>query len=141
MCIRDRYEEYALAMVQGAFGCKAPEVPTGSGFCLFIRRAMMDQCGTFDEEGFPRGYGEENDFCLRGMKAGWVNLISPWAFVFHVRTASFKGEKDKLIKAGVDVVTKRYPDYAPMVKAAFAAPDMMALREATAAVVTGMTAA
>ncbi|WP_311269013.1 glycoside hydrolase family 99-like domain-containing protein [Sphingobium sp. WCS2017Hpa-17] len=135
------HEEYALAMVQGAFGCTPPEVPTGSGFCLFIRRAMMDLCGTFDEEGFPRGYGEENDFCLRGMKAGWANLVSPWAFVFHVRTASFKGEKDELIKAGVDVVTKRYPDYAPMVKAAFAAPDMMALREATGAVVNGLTAA
>lgn len=132
------HEEYALAMVQGTFGCAAPEVPTGSGFCLFIRRAMMDICGQFDEEGFPRGYGEENDFCLRGMKAGWVNLISPWSFVFHVRTASFKGEKDALIKAGVDVVTKRYPDYAPMVKAAFAAPAMTDLRAASAAVVDGL---
>ncbi|MEE2741617.1 MAG: glycoside hydrolase family 99-like domain-containing protein [Pseudomonadota bacterium] len=128
------HEEYALMMVQAAVDCAAPEVPTGSGFCMYIRRAMMDACGTFDEEGFPRGYGEENDFCMRAMKAGWVNLISPWAFVFHIRTASFKGEKDKLVKEGVDVVMKRYPDYARLVKAAFSGPDMTALRQATARV-------
>ncbi|PHQ64557.1 MAG: hypothetical protein COC10_00265 [Sphingobium sp.] len=129
------HEEYALMMVQGAMDCAAPEVPTGSGFCMYIRRAMMDACGTFDEEGFPRGYGEENDFCMRAMKAGWVNLISPWSFVFHVRTASFKGEKDKLIKVGVDVVMQRYPDYARLVKTAFSAPAMASLRESTARVV------
>ena len=128
------HEEYALMMVQAAVDCVAPEVPTGSGFCMYIRRAMMDACGTFDEEGFPRGYGEENDFCMRGMKAGWVNLISPWSFVFHIRTASFKGEKDKLVKEGVDLVMKRYPDYARLVKSAFSAPLMTHLRERTAAV-------
>ena len=71
---------------------------------------------------------------MRAMKAGWVNLISPWAFVFHIRTASFKGEKDKLVKEGVDVVMKRYPDYARLVKAAFSGPDMTVLRQATARV-------
>jgi len=124
-------DEYALLMVEAGFDCTPPEVPTGSGFCMYIRRALIDACGLFDEEGFPRGYGEENDFCMRAMKAGWVNLISPWSFVYHERTASFKGEKTKLVQAGLDVVTKRYPDYAPLVKEAFAAPDMMALREKT----------
>ncbi|MEH7830384.1 glycoside hydrolase family 99-like domain-containing protein [Gemmobacter denitrificans] len=124
------HEDYALLLTQATRGCVPPEVPTGSGFCFYIRRAMMAECGLFDEEGFPRGYGEENDFCMRGFKAGWVNLISPWSFVYHVRTASFKGEKTALVKAGVDVVTKRYPDYAALVKAAFAGPEMAALRAA-----------
>ena len=126
------HEDYALLLTQAAAGCAPPEVPTGSGFCMYIRRSLLDECGLFDEEGFPRGYGEENDFCMRALKAGWVNLISPWSFVYHVRTASFKGEKAALVKAGVDVVTKRYPDYADLVKAAFATPEMHALREATA---------
>lgn len=126
------HEDYALLLTQAAAGCTPPEVPTGSGFCMYIRRSLLDECGLFDEEGFPRGYGEENDFCMRALKAGWVNLISPWSFVYHVRTASFKGEKAALVKAGVDVVTKRYPDYADLVKAAFATPEMHALREATA---------
>lgn len=128
------HEEYALLITQATRDCVPPEVPTGSGFCMFIRRALFDACGLFDEEGFPRGYGEENDFCMRAYKAGWLNLVSPWSFVYHIRTASFKGEKTALVKAGVDVVTKRYPDYAPLVKAAFAHPTMLALRTAAASV-------
>ncbi len=124
------HEEYALLMTQATRHCVPPEVPTGSGFCMFIRRALIEECGLFDEEGFPRGYGEENDFCMRALKAGWLNLVSPWSFVYHIRTASFKGEKTALVKAGVDVVTQRYPDYAALVKAAFAGPEMAALRVA-----------
>ncbi len=97
---------------------------------MFIRRALIDEQGLFDHEGFPRGYGEENDFCMRALKAGWLNLVSPWSFVYHVRTASFKGEKAALVKAGVDVVTKRYPDYAALVKQAFDGPEMTILRSA-----------
>jgi hypothetical protein len=36
------------------------------------------------------------------------------------------------VKSGVDVVTKRYPDYAKLVKEAFADPVMLQLREAAA---------
>lgn len=125
------HEEYALLVMQATQDCVAPEVPTGSGFCMYIRRALINECGDFDHEGFPRGYGEENDFCMRARNAGWKNFISPWSFVFHVRTASFKSEKTALVQAGVDVVTKRYPNYAQLVKASFASPDMAALRKAS----------
>jgi glycosyltransferase involved in cell wall biosynthesis/GT2 family glycosyltransferase len=124
-------EEYAILLTHATQHCAPPEVPTGSGFCFYIRRAMIDDCGTFDHEGFPRGYGEENDLCMRALKAGWTHLVSPWSFVYHIRTASFKGTKDALVEAGVDVVTKRYPDYARLVRDAFAAPAMTALRVAS----------
>lgn len=127
------HEEYALRMVQGTFDCSAPEVPTASGFCMFIRRTAIDAHGLFDAQAFPRGYGEENDFCMRLLKAGWTHLISPWSFVFHVRSASFKGERDGLSKAGMDVVNQRYPDYGSLVQAAFMwDPVMAGLREASA---------
>ncbi|BAX59872.1 glycoside hydrolase family 99-like domain-containing protein [Burkholderia stabilis] len=131
------HDEYALLVTQATQACVPPEVPTGSGFCMYIRRALIDECGAFDEEGFPRGYGEENDFCMRAYKAGWRNLISPWSFVYHIRTASFKGEKTALVKAGVDVVTRRYPEYAGLVKAAFAGVEMGRVREAAGSAVNG----
>jgi glycosyltransferase involved in cell wall biosynthesis/GT2 family glycosyltransferase len=124
------HEEYALMLLQATQACTPPEVPTGSGFCMYIRRSMIQECGLFDEEGFPLGYGEENDLCMRALKAGWVNLISPWSFVYHIRTASFKGKKAELVKEGVNVVTRRYPDYAALVKVAFAKPEMLLLRSA-----------
>ncbi|HEY2321451.1 MAG TPA: glycosyltransferase family 2 protein, partial [Thermoanaerobaculia bacterium] len=44
-----------------------PTIPTGVGFCLYIRRALLDDVGYFDEEQFAGGYGEENDFGMRAL--------------------------------------------------------------------------
>ncbi|WP_407865340.1 glycoside hydrolase family 99-like domain-containing protein [Phyllobacterium phragmitis] len=124
-------DQFAAKIVQAASHCEPVSVPTGSGFCMYIRREAITQIGLFDEEAFARGYGEENDFCMRADAAGWKNFISPWTYVYHVRTASFKSEKEALVKAGVDVVTKRYPHYAASVKEAFNSDAMLKLRQAT----------
>ena len=113
-----------------AASCKLPpiEVPTGSGFCIYIKRELFDDIGYFDEELFPRGYGEENDFCMRAIASGWKNVISPNTFVFHIRTASFGNEKEKLVNEAMKKVTNRYPNYMMDVKTAFNSPEMNALR-------------
>jgi GT2 family glycosyltransferase/glycosyltransferase involved in cell wall biosynthesis len=124
-------DDFAIRIVQAAKYCEPVEVPTGSGFCMYISRQLMDEIGTFDEKAFSRGYGEENDFCMRAMTAGWKNVITPWSYVYHVRTASFKADKEALVAMGIKVVTSRYPKYATLVKAAFASDPMQALRKAT----------
>lgn len=126
------HAEHADAILRRTSTLAPVEVPTGSGFCMYIRREVFDRIGLFDEEAFPRGYGEENDFCMRALKAGFRNVISPYAYVYHVRSASFGAEKEKLIKGAVETVMRRHPDYAPLVKAAFASPEMSALRAAAA---------
>jgi GT2 family glycosyltransferase/glycosyltransferase involved in cell wall biosynthesis/tetratricopeptide (TPR) repeat protein len=88
-----------------------PDVPTGNGFCLYIRRAVFDRIGLFDEVTFPRGYGEENDFCMRALAAGWRHIIDDRTLVRHVRSASFKGEKTALYEAGGKAILERYPAY------------------------------
>lgn len=123
------HEKY-VASITARSGCLEPvEVPTGSGFCMFIRRELFQEIGYFDEEAFPRGYGEENDFCMRALAAGWVNLISPNTYIFHVRSASFGEEKERLIGSAVDRVIRRYPDYPEKVRKAFNSPEMQHLRE------------
>ena len=124
------HEDHAAAILARTASCAPVEVPTGSGFCMYIRRSVFDDIGLFDEDAFPRGYGEENDFCMRALHSGWRNVISPHAYVFHERTASFGAEKEKLIKHAIDTVTKRHPDYSARVKAAFNSPAMLELREA-----------
>jgi hypothetical protein len=57
-------------------------------------------------------------------------VISPYAYVFHTRSASFGAEKETLIKGAVETVMRRHPDYVPLVKAAFVSPEMLALRAA-----------
>lgn len=134
------HEEWVHGITAATMNCAAVEVPTGSGFCMFIKRELFAEIGLFDQEAFPRGYGEENDFCLRAIANGWRNVITPRAYVFHARNASFGSERNDLLDAGMAVLRVRYPDYLPMVGEAFRSQPMLALREASARAVQGMEA-
>jgi GT2 family glycosyltransferase len=93
-----------------------PRVPTGHGFCMYVRRDCIDQIGPFDAEAFPRGYGEENDFCMRAVQHGLVHVVDDATLVFHVRSASFGEAKDALLRAGRAVLDERYPEYTRLVR-------------------------
>jgi len=95
---------------------------------MYIRRDLFEHIGLFDEKAFPRGYGEENDFCLRAVKAGWKNFITPHAYVFHQRSASFGNEKHNLMVNAMNVLRQRYPHYERSIKAAWGSDPMKALR-------------
>ncbi len=105
-----------------------PELPTGVGFCLFIRRACWDALGGFDEA-FGHGYGEENDFCRRAAIAGWRNVLCDDAYVGHVGGQSFS--ELGLAPGGENLrqLVKRHPDYNRLV-AEFIQQDPLAGRRA-----------
>ncbi len=93
-----------------------PEVPTGNGFCLYIRREAFDQAGYFDDTHFPEGYGEENDFCMRCTYRGMVHLIEDSTFVYHKRTASFKERKERIVDKSQRTLENRHPSYPSRVR-------------------------
>lgn len=128
------HELWASLIVRAAEKYMPIEVPTGNGFCMFIRREVFEQVGLFDEELFPKGYGEENDFCMRAIAAGWRNFISPYCFIYHERTKSFGDKKPKLVEEGMKVLTRKYPSYQRKVRDAFAGEPIKALRKAVAGV-------
>lgn len=66
-----------------------PRVPVANGFCFVVKRAVIDRIGYLDEETFPRGYGEENDYCLRATDAGFEIAIADDAYVYHATSKSF----------------------------------------------------
>ncbi|GAA0712843.1 glycosyltransferase family 2 protein [Dokdonella soli] len=105
------FEQAARALWQQA-GFAYPALPTGNGFCLYIRRAAIDAVGALDEAAFPQGYGEENDFCQRAAQRGFRHLIAGNVLVKHARSQSF-GEERRLAlgKAGMAVLRERWPDY------------------------------
>ena len=102
--------DFAVAFKKCAKGLY-PEVPTGNGFCLYIKRTVIDEIGILDDIAFPRGYGEENDFCMRAKKAGWINIIDDTTYVFHDRSKSFGEQKTELMVQGRAIIDKRYPTY------------------------------
>jgi GT2 family glycosyltransferase len=98
------------------------DLPTAVGFCMYIRRACLDQVGLFDAGRFGRGYGEENDFSLRAAKAGWRNVLCADTFVFHAGGVSFGAERAALGSAAAGVLSRLHPEYAALVQA-FVAED------------------
>jgi len=65
-----------------------PDIVTAVGFCLLLRRRMLEEIGVFDEiYGF--GYCEETDLSLRAMKAGWRVVACDDLYVFHRGGATF----------------------------------------------------
>lgn len=103
-------------VVTAATSGRSMEVPTGNGFCMYIRREALQALGGFDEVRYPRGYGEENDFCMRAVRRGWKNLVSDKAFVLHKRSQSFQGEKADLIRMGRQQLDFDYPEYGLLIK-------------------------
>ncbi|WP_414897121.1 glycosyltransferase [Rhodovulum sp. YEN HP10] len=118
---------YARAFRRRSLGIY-PAVPTGNGFCMFVNRACIDEIGPLDAEAFPRGYGEENDFCMRAGRAGWTHLIDDRTYVFHDRSKSFGETKTDLLTAGRRIVDERYPEYKLAIRVFSASSDLMMAR-------------
>ncbi len=107
---------WTLAQAQRAVlqqaGLRYPQLPTGNGFCMYVKRVLIARIGPMDEAAFPQGYGEENDFCQRGERAGYRNLIAGNVLVHHERSASFGDARRAALGAqGMAVLRERYPDY------------------------------
>lgn len=89
-----------------------PEIPTGVGFCMYIKREALNLIGYFDEKYFGKGYGEENDFCLRAKKAGFINILDDSTFIYHKGSGSFAdSEKLQLQKRNLKIMDKLHPEY------------------------------
>lgn len=111
------------------------ELPTGVGFCLLIRRACLAETGLFDEDRFGRGYGEENDFCLRAQARGWRHRLAGDVFVEHAGGVSFGAERQVLQRAAARCMEALHPGYDARMRA-FAQRDSQAgLRRPVAAAV------
>ncbi len=103
-------DSYA-ALIERCSLKRYPRITVAVGFCMFIKRVLIEDIGYFDAATFGRGYGEENDFCNRAEQAGYHHLLCDDTFVYHKGTASFDTEeKQKLLQAHEAILNERYPD-------------------------------
>ena len=56
-------------------------VPMLSGAALLVRRTVIDEVGGFDQRFHM--YGEDNEWCFRMIRAGWLLMFQPEAVLFH----------------------------------------------------------
>lgn len=87
------------------------DIPTAIGFAMYIRRQALNEVGYFDEEKWGKGYGEENEFCIRASDRGWRHVAACDVFVQHHGSVSFDTEKSPRVKANLAKLNELYPDY------------------------------
>ena len=108
-------DEYA-EMIENTSKNRYPELTTGNGFCMYIKREAIEELGLFDDETFGKGYGEENDFCYRALDHGYINVLCDNTFIYHKGTQSFKKEnmtasRAALIDEHMRLLRKKHPIY------------------------------
>jgi len=108
-----------------------PELPTAVGFCMYIRRRVIDAIGVFDPV-FGRGYGEENDFSMRARDAGFRNVLCDDAFVVHLGARSFGATMPARVYENVAKVVARHPDYLIRVREFIARDPLAPIRNMAA---------
>ena len=86
-------------------------LPTAHGFCMYIKREVLDLIGFFDEKAFGKGYGEENDFSFRCLDYGFKNVLCDNTIIFHKEKQSFSSAREKLVEEHMKILENRYPMY------------------------------
>lgn len=76
-----------------AEGGKSAIVPLVHGFCLGVKRSLIDAIGLFDDVNFARFYGEENDYCFRARAEGFELAVATNTFVYHRKSRSIAEEE------------------------------------------------
>jgi GT2 family glycosyltransferase/glycosyltransferase involved in cell wall biosynthesis len=102
------------------------ELPTAVGFCMYVRRDCLAETGDFSEDLFGRGYGEENDFCLRARRLGWRHYAAADVYVAHVGGQSFGRQRQLLQDRNAGVLERLHPGYHALI-GRFHAADPLAV--------------
>ena len=104
------------------------DIPTGVGFCLYLRRDCLDETGLLREDSFAQGYGEENDLCLRARHLGWRSVAALDVFVAHVGGQSFGSARSHLLRRNHAVLNRLHPGYDALIAAHVAADPLAPAR-------------
>ena len=103
--------------------CYAQDVSAVTGACLMVSRKKYDEVGGFDE-GFAVSLNDV-DFCLKLRQAGYLNIFTPFAELYHYESLSrgldlegknaarYEGESEHFRTKWKEVLDKGDPYYNP----------------------------
>ena len=92
--------------------------------CLMIEKEIYEEVGGMDEVNFKVAYNDV-DFCLRVLEAGYRNIFTPYAEMYHHESVSrgyettpekmvrFQAEKEALYKRHKEILENGDPYYNP----------------------------
>jgi GT2 family glycosyltransferase len=105
------------------------DLPSGIGFCLYIKRRCLDAVGPLCED-YERGYLEDVDYCLRARELGWRNVCAASVYVGHAGSKSFGREKRALVVRNLETLERRFPGHRAESAAFSLADPLRVAREA-----------
>jgi len=76
-----------------------PRVQIVNGFCICIKKSVINKIGFFDENSYPEGYNEENDLCFRAADAGFDLAIATHTYVYHYKSKSYTSKTRLILNA------------------------------------------
>ena len=121
-------EMVALDKVLKANRCGPLNIPTGVGFCMYMRREAIDDTGLLSRD-WGRGYCEEVDWCLRARDRGWSHVAAIDTAVFHKGRVSFgSAERQALVAKNHALLEKRFPTFVSDVTDFLAVDPLRGLR-------------
>jgi GT2 family glycosyltransferase len=85
-------EEYAKKISSSGEGFT--ELGAAIGFCMCIKREVMDKIGYMDEI-YGMGNFEDSDFSKRAQEAGYKSVMAKGSYVYHRQSESFKKRKSR----------------------------------------------
>lgn len=92
-----------------SFTNNIPRVPLVHGFCFGVTKEVIDSIGYLDAASFPRGYGEENDYCFRAADAGFGMALATHTYIYHAKSKSFiSNERQKLMDDGMSALKRKH---------------------------------
>ncbi|MCD5979446.1 glycosyltransferase [Pseudomonas quasicaspiana] len=103
---------------RGEYGyfCRASliqEMSAVTAACMVIRKSVFEQVNGLDEVNLKVAFNDV-DFCLRLREAGYVNVFTPFAELYHHESATRGAEdtrlKKKRFKQEVDYMLSRWPE-------------------------------
>ncbi|TVX89440.1 glycosyltransferase [Paenibacillus agilis] len=90
------------------------------GFCMLIRKSVVDQIGLLDERFTPGNY-EDDDYSVRIRKAGYKLILCKDTFIHHFGSVSFKENTSflQLLERNVGLFESKWgfnPDQSQMIQ-------------------------
>lgn len=77
------------------------------GFCLLIKREVLNKVGLLDEQFFPGNF-EDDDWCLRIRLADYKLLLCKDTFIHHFGSTSFSQEGAAKMKSLLETNAKKF---------------------------------
>ena len=90
------------------------DIPSGLGFCVYIRRACLDAVGPLRPDIFAENQGAVTDFCLRAGHLGWRHVALPGLFVARGGSAA---EAEYARTHDETILNRLHPGYAAAIQA------------------------